>query len=219
MSVMGGGIYMIFYGLAYSIQDLGLEKINYNGIFFGITQSVGYLAILPFAHKMPRKKWMIIFQIIILFGASILFFLSGLKDTELIRIMKIGVSTCILAAINSCQFVFFYTYISELFPTKIRGIANALILFTSKMIGSLSPFAEAFSKNYNLHILVGCAAVTVFSLPLSFFIKETLVEVNDDPEDPEDYETINQTDSMDDEVQVIDVVNVHTEMKIKKRRK
>jgi len=188
---------MIFYGLAYSIQDLGLEKINYNGIFFGITQSVGYLAILPFAYKMPRKFWMIIFQVMILIGASLLFFLSLVEETPLIRLLDTVVSTCILAVVNSCQFVFLYTYISELFPTHIRGIANALVLFTAKMIGSLSPFMEGFSKDFGLHIMVGCSVMTVVSLPLSFFIDETLVLGEEEKGGKvEDYQTMNQSESI-----------------------
>jgi MFS family permease len=200
MSVMGGAIYVVFYGMAYSVQDLGLEKINYNGIFFGITQSVGYLIILPFAHKMPRKRWMIIFQIIILIAAGLLFVLSGMPDSDLVRWLKLIVSTCIIAVVNSCQFVFLFAYISELFPTKIRGMANALVLFSSKMIGSFSPMIETFAKNKNLHIMVGCSVVTLISLPLSFFISETLKQSGDETADSEgpasDYETMmNQSES------------------------
>lgn len=206
MSILASGIYMVFYGLAYSIQDLGLELINYNGIFFGITQSAGYLSILPFAYKMPRKRWMIIFQILILLGASILFFLSIIPETDTVRLMETIVSTCILAAVNSCQFVFLYTYVSELFPIKIRGLANALVLFTGKMIGSTSPFFTSMSKGYGVHILIGCSLITLISLPLTFFLDETLVLPGDkdkkvDSEGPDsDYQTMNISESTQDDL-------------------
>lgn len=51
MSLQGGVIYLVFYGMATSVQDLGLENVNYNGIFFGVTQSIGYMGVLPVIHK------------------------------------------------------------------------------------------------------------------------------------------------------------------------
>lgn len=61
MACQGGVLYIVFYGMATSVQDLGLKNINYNGIFFGITQSVGYMSVLPFIHKQKRKTWSIIY--------------------------------------------------------------------------------------------------------------------------------------------------------------
>jgi len=51
LSLQGGVLYLIFYGMTISVQDLGLKNINQNGIFFGITQTLGYLVVLPFIHK------------------------------------------------------------------------------------------------------------------------------------------------------------------------
>jgi hypothetical protein len=65
---------------------------------------------------------------------------------------------------------------SELFPTRMRGVANALILFLSKMIGSFAPILSTMSKDRGYHILCGCSALVVISLPLSFFIDETYVD-------------------------------------------
>ena len=80
-----------------------------------------------------------------------------------------------MAAINSVQFVFFFAYISENFPTRIRGLANALILFSAKMFGAFYPFFKNWSLGRDLHIMCGCCLLTLISLPLTFFGKETLV--------------------------------------------
>lgn len=181
---------MIFYGLAYSVQELGLKSINYNGIFFGITQAVGYLVMIPFIHKMPRKFWTIIFQILTLFGIGILAYLSHFEDSEKIRIMRAAVSTLILTVINSAQFPIFFAGLSEMFPSKLRGVSNALILFLCKMTGSFSPYLSTLAKNNGYHIMVGCCLFTIISLPLTFLQTETLKEKSDlDDSDAEEDES------------------------------
>ena len=67
---------------------------------------------------------------------------------------------------------------SELFPTRMRGLACAIILFFGKMLGSVAPFLATMSKNHNLHIVCGCSVVLLISIPLSFCIDETLVLKN-----------------------------------------
>jgi hypothetical protein len=182
MSLQGGVLYIVFYGMATSVQDLGLKNVNMNGIFFGITQSVGYMAVLPFIHKQKRKTWSIIYQLITLAGGILLAILSKLPDSEFIELMETIVSTCIMAAINSAQFPLFFNYNAELFPTRMRGVANAVILFASKMIGSFAPFVATMSKNHGFHILVGCSSVVLLSLPFSFLIKETFEDSSEDGE-------------------------------------
>lgn len=178
---------MIFYGLTTSIQDLGLKNVTENGIFLGVTQTIGYFICLPFAHKMKRKTWSIIFQIICLLGAIGLAYLSKINDndSDLIGFLETIISTCVLATINSAQFPILFAYISELYPTKMRGLANAIILFTGKLFGALAPFMENIGLEYGYHVLVGCSSFLVFSLPLSFFIKETMTGKGDGEENDE----------------------------------
>lgn len=168
---------MIFYGLTTSIQDLGLNSMSENGIFLGVTQTIGYFISLPFAHKMQRKKWSIIYQLICLLGAIILIILSKIfEDNDLNKLLKTIISTCLIATVNSAQFPILFAYISEIYPTKMRGLGNALVLFSGKLLGALAPFMENFSIDYGLHVLVGCSSFLVVSIPLSFFVKETLVD-------------------------------------------
>ena len=169
---------MVLYGLTTSIQQLGLEDIHYNGLLLGFTQSLGYLICLPLAHKMKRKKWSIIFQVLVLLGALILGVLSKITapGNPHIQLMKTIMSTFWMATLNSAQFPILYTYINELFPVKIRGLANALILFTAKLMGALAPIFGALSTDMGFHLLFGCSFFVIFSLPVSFLIKETFVE-------------------------------------------
>lgn len=191
---------MIFFGLSYSVQDLGLQSVNYNGIFFGITQAVGYLTMVPFVHKMPRKLWSIIFQSSTLVGVAILTVLSFYDDSDFIRIMRLAVSTLILTVVNSAQFPIFFSSLAELFPSKLRGTSNAIILFLSKLAGSFSPYLSTIAKNNGFHIMCGCCLLSVIALPVTFFQTETLVINNNGRRNKSDDDTgLDDSDKTKDE--------------------
>lgn len=145
-------------------------------MFLGVTQTAGYLIALPLAHKMKRKLWSIIYQLLTLIGAIVLAFMSKSEQTKEEKFFETVVSTCWMAVINSAQFPILFLYISELFPTEIRGLANALVLFTGKLLGALSPLLGTLSTSRGYHVLCGCSLFVLLSLPLSFFIKETLID-------------------------------------------
>lgn len=134
------------------------------------------MIVTPFMYKMPRRLSTIIFQVLTIFGAALLFFLSLMENTGKVKLMKTIVSTCILTVVNAGQFPFFYAGLSELFPTRVRGTSNALILFLCKMMGSFAPFLSSFAQNRGYHIMVGCSALTILALPLTFLQVETLQE-------------------------------------------
>lgn len=66
-----------------------------------------------------------------------------------------------------------------MFPTRMRGAANAIILSFSKFGGSFAPEISSLSKDNGYHVLCGCCLLTIISLPLSFCLKESL-ELRDD---------------------------------------
>lgn len=132
------------------------------------------MLVTPFMHRMPRRFWTIVFQVLTIFGAVLLFFLSLLENTGKVKLLKTIVSTCVLTVVNAGQFPFFYAGLSELFPTSVRGTSNALILFLCKMMGSFAPFLSSFAQNNGYHIMVGCSSLTLLALPLTFLQKETL---------------------------------------------
>lgn len=176
---IGGLIYMLFYGMSINIQELGLKDIKMNGMLLGATQAIGNLAVVPFIHKMPRKRWMILFQIAILIGAVVLSALSRETQTSMVQFEQTVTSTLWMATIMSAIFPLFFMYTTECFPTEVRGTANAIILFSAKMIGSMSPMLENFSVSHKIHVVAGCSAFVILSLPLTFGMKETLLPVTD----------------------------------------
>jgi len=171
---LGGLLYCLFFGLSINIQDLGLKDVKLNGILLGATQGLGYLGVAPFTHKMKRRTWFMNFQFVILFGAIALFFLSVIPQTSKVQLAQSFTSTLVMATSTSAMFPLFFLYISEVFPTEIRGSANAIVLFMAKLTGCLSPILEEISMKLSIHVLVGCSILVVPSLILCSKIKETL---------------------------------------------
>lgn len=171
---IGGLLYMLFYGMSINIQELGLKDIKLNGILLGVTQALGYIAVTPFTHRMKRKFWFILFQIALFIGALILFFLSQQNQTSTVQFEQTITSTFWMSSLMSAVFPFFFIYITEAFPTEVRGTANAIILFSAKMIGCMSPILESFSVKHHVHVVASCSVLVFLSLPLTCFIKETL---------------------------------------------
>lgn len=176
LMLIGGLLYCLFYGMSINIQDLGLKDLKLNGILLGATQAAGYLGVAPFTHRMRRKKWCIVFQVLLLLGAVILSVLSKETQTSLVQFEQTITSTCLMATIMSAIFPIFFIYITEIFPTEVRGTANAIVLFMAKLAGSLAPILESFSVSLGFHILVGCSVIVLASLPMTFFMRETLLE-------------------------------------------
>lgn len=167
--------YMVYFGFSVSIQDLGFDNMNVNGIYFGLVQSMAYLVMTFFSPKMKRKLWLLIFQgLTILFTIS-LFFLSTREETNIIKYAKAFISIFVLGFFNAAIFPLLFSFISELFPTRVRGIAFAFITFLGRFGGSYAPFLAQLSKDSGYHVMCGCASLTAVSFPMIFFLQETLV--------------------------------------------
>lgn len=174
VTVQGCNILTVYYGLTYSVQDLGLDKVNYNGILLGVFQMIGYIGVSLYMHRMQRRKWTIIFQIVMMASAAVLILLSFFPDHYEIKILKAVMSAGVITICNAGQYSIFYAQLSEIFPSDIRGLVGAITIVISKLAASLSPLLSDMGKGLGFHVMVGCCVFGLVSLPLSFFQKETL---------------------------------------------
>ena len=174
LTLIGGLLYALFYGMSLNIAELGLKDTKMNGMLLGATQAIGYLLVIPFTHKMKRKQWIVIFQFFILAGALLLILLSKQNQSSAVQFEQTITSTFLMATVMSAIFPIFYIYITEVFPTEVRGTANAVILFLAKLIGSTAPLLENYSSSHGMHVLVGCSLLVIISLPMSLGMRETL---------------------------------------------
>ena len=175
-SIIACNMYCIFLGMIVNIQGLGMKDIKLNGIIFGVTQSIGYMVVIPFAEKMPRKIWSIIFQFIILGGSGILIAMSLMLNQNNITVqLAESIVSCIMFAIPlSAMFTIIFMHVAESFPPELRGTANSLVMLTSNLFAMLTPYFGDIANDIGLHFVVGCSVVCFISLPLAFTLKETL---------------------------------------------
>lgn len=175
LSVIGTNFTWVYYGISVNIEDLGLKDIQINGIIFGITQAFGYLILVPYASGMDRRKWCIIFQIILLIGAGILLATSILFDTNSTKVqLSQTIVSCFLCGLPlSCAYTLFYMLVSELFPAELRGTANSLVMLASNLFGILAPTVGKKFEQFDIHNLVGCSIVGIVALPLTFTLRKT----------------------------------------------
>ena len=175
LTMMGGLLYTTFYGMSINIDKLGYDDLRLNGILLGAMQALGYLLVVPFTYRMKRRRWSIIFQAMILACNLYLMLLPRDSNSSDVKFQQTAVSTLLMPTVISAVFPLFYIYITEVFPSEVRGTANATILFLARLVGSFAPFFESLSEHFNVHILVGCSLLVFVSLPLSLGMKETLI--------------------------------------------
>ena len=179
LSLQTSLLYMLFYGMTTSVDKLGLSSINMNGIFLGLSQAFGFMIVMPFTHRMRRVLWIKIFNVAFIVVALILFLLSFMEETIIVTNLRIFFSMVSASVMSSC-FPILYTYMAELFPVEIRGLSSAIIIFIGKISGPLALLITTLCNNMKIHVISGLSIFVIVCLPLSFFLKETLVIEEED---------------------------------------
>lgn len=119
-------------------------------VVMGCSAPLGPLLAMLFADRIERK-WQIV-------GASVLVALAGLAFAQFrvpLVVIACGALLTMGATIIS---VAYHAYQSELYPTRIRGMAVGFVYSTSRIGGSLSGFMIAFAMG---HFGVGAALASV----------------------------------------------------------
>ena len=153
-------------------QKLGIENIYVMNTLLNISDLLGYLLILPFSHTLKRRKVNIICNICVIIGALLLLLNEENKGTDKYSIIA-TILSCFLKMINSATYSLAFNYISELFPTKIRGLATGLIVCTGRISNCFASTFEHFSTIYDIHPLILCAVPAILALPASILLPET----------------------------------------------
>jgi len=143
-------------------------------MMIGVCQTIGYLFILPFTHKIPRKQTMKLFQVVIVCSAITLF-LIGLfvPHSDIRKWLESLISTVLISSLTSMMFPLLFLWIAELFPTQIKGLASAFILFMGKLLGGLAPILSHICERNGIHVLVGCCSIGFISVFATGYLRET----------------------------------------------
>ena len=166
--------FVLYYGLASSVQDLGLPIIQLNGILMSLTSLAGYMYVAYRGPKLLRVRVVKICSFLEILCALTLASFSLLPSSNTLLLIESGIAAFFLPMVNATHLSITYIQISELTPTRFRGFVVALVLLFGKFFGSVTPFVEGFLTSLGLHVVVGCSYFSFLALPMCFCMTETL---------------------------------------------
>lgn len=175
LCMVSGSMFCVYFGMTTSVQDLGMDSVQANGIIVGITQAGGFILVLPFLSITRRKYALLLIQTLMLSGAFFLVCTSFFKSSGYIRLLEGFISSVYISSSLSALFSFLYIANAESFPTQIRGLAVGIILLVGKVIGSSAPYINLFSKQMKVHIMVGSSMPLFISIIATIYFRETII--------------------------------------------
>ena len=169
------GVFLsVFFGSNFNMEEMGPSSIAFNGIVTGLTQMVSGILMGIALHRLSRRKWLLSFQSITLVACILLVTINKMHRTPFTEIIEWILASWIINPIQNASFIPLNHYNSELYPVELRGTANSISNFVGTIIAMGSLFLSSFGKSLGLHPMVGSCAVALISLPLTFFLRETV---------------------------------------------
>ena len=165
--------YMLYYGVAVGVQDLGLSSIQLNGMLSATTSLITFCitsVVSPKVKRVTSARFCCVGEI---FFAGVLLVLSFVPTFNGIKLVRSLFAAIIIPMISGFHVSMLYLMNAELLPSQIRGISIAFTLVFGKFMGSFSPALGELSKSLGVHVLVGCSSMALVALPLNFFVQET----------------------------------------------
>ena len=133
LSLQSSAIYLIYYGLTSSVQDLGLKSIQFNGILISLTSLIGIAFVGVYGSVLPRKKSTLVCLLLEILGGVILLILSKASDSIECKAIQSLISTFWMNTVVSAHMNLLYFQNNECFPTSVKGKAIACILLVGKL--------------------------------------------------------------------------------------
>lgn len=176
LSMIQGYASAVWTALILNLNTLAFDEISYNGISLALLSIASNMTLSPLLATMKRKRWTIIFQSVLLLNSLALYLLFkyGNRDSDMFKLAYCFMTLFFSGTCANIIGVPLNAWITELFPSHLRGSAFSLIQFASGAICVITPWLCSLSSLLDTHFLVGCSLLGLFSLPLTFFLKETL---------------------------------------------
>jgi len=169
------GLYLsVYYGSNFNMEAMGPSSIAINGITAGISQMLSGLVMGIVLYKLSRKTWAILLQSIILISALLLALAGLMRKGTLVDISSSLIPTCIIIPLANAGLIPVVHYTCELFPVELRGTSSSLVNFFSILVSMGTVFISSYMDAININPLVGSCTVAVLSIPLTFFLRETV---------------------------------------------
>ena len=175
LTVVMGNLY-ITYGLTLLIPSkLGIDNIYINMGLLAVSELLGYLVITFIAHRTRRKLLNLATVLATLAISTILMIIKFMhyKDNFYGKIFQSALSI-LLKLFVAMNYSLVFTYGSELFPTKLRGLALGISVFVGRILISFCSYLESFADYEHIHPMVTSAFGAILALPCILILPETL---------------------------------------------
>lgn len=174
-AIIAGNIY-VGYGLSILIpQRIGLSNIYVNGIFLGVSELIGNFIVIPLGDKVKRRWFNFTCSLTIVLCCVVLLIFELVKDSIQENVLK-WTQTLISSVIKlalCANFALIFTYCSELFPTKMRGLCLGLCVLVGRTSSIFALGLEGITDRIGIHPMIGVIFGTAITLPISLVMPET----------------------------------------------
>ena len=175
MTLIAGALYINFNAMTFNGGDIGLSDFRINIMFMSSVTGCIFICSSFVIPLLPRKCCTIFSFLFMTSGAVMLYiFRNIISDFKGEKLLETMIVSFILKGGMSFELVVLFVYITELFPTSIRGTANSIIVLTGKLIALSSVYLINFSVyNLDTNPMVACGVMCLFVLPFMYFLPET----------------------------------------------
>ena len=155
---------------------MGLQDIHISGIILAIAEIVGNFLIIPFGNVLKRRRLNFFCSFILGMASVCVLAIDLIKnyfDHPELSWLQVVISILIKLTI-SANTALLYTYISELFPTKLRGLCIAFAIFIGRLGTVFSVGIDYVTNALFLHPMSGLMFSAFIALPMTLYLPETL---------------------------------------------
>lgn len=176
LSLIGAYMNTLMAAIVLNLNQFGFTQVSYNGITLGVIGLLSNLIVAPILENMGRRRWLLIFQGILLACGLSLFLLYrfGNATADYFNHVDAAIVLLVVGTVVNAMMVPYYYYVSELFPVHLRGTANSIIQCISYLVPVATPWLCFWANHLGTHFLVGCSVVGLLSMPMTLLLKETL---------------------------------------------
>lgn len=169
----------IYIGYSLSIlipQKIGLASINVNGMFLGLSETVGYLIVIPFGNLIPRRvlNFVCCALVIILCCFLIAFDFTAKDWNEQVLRWSQTIASSLIKLVLCVNYALIFNYCSELFPTKMRGMTLGICVFVGRVMVIFSFFLQKLTDSFQIHPMIGTIVGALIAIPITLCLPETI---------------------------------------------
>jgi hypothetical protein len=164
----------------YSIQSMGIDSVSFAGILMGFFELVGNILSFMYSPLFARKQTNIISQMIIFLAVSCLIIVDynyknsdNTFNTPWSFEVSEGIFCLIIRLAISFNLSTIFTYNMELFPTHLRAISLAIMLFIERFFFGFSGYIINETLMLRFNPVCSLFLFAIITVPLAYSLPNT----------------------------------------------